>query len=78
MFHISNLGSFSTPALVAETDANGYLPQLGDAFADFDWSNQSAEDVAYMEMEWADQLNKIDEMTREAMAQLDAWRTANV
>ena len=56
----------------------GYLPQLGDAFADFDWSNQSAEDVAYMEMEWADQLNKIDEMTREAIAQLDAWRTANV
>lgn len=77
MFHISNLGQFASKALENEADANGYVPELGDKFEEFDYSHLPESDRAYLAEQWDDELNKIDELIREANAQIKAWREAS-
>lgn len=73
MFHISNLGKFGG-MLITNTDRNGYVPELGDRFGDFDFSHISEEDQAYLKENWTDELNKVDELIQETNRDIQAWR----
>lgn len=59
-------------------DANGFIPEVGDNFEDFDWSRLSDEDEAYLREEWDDYCNQADAVTQEAEREVQAWRNGKI